>query len=173
MTHSLSPALSHSLPNLPRVMPSVHPVELSPLLSRQRPKNRVVQDLRPGSEPALAIVQAQLHRLQFGSDRPPHLFDRHTSRLHAFRSLASTRHIPEVHYQQSRQTILQSSPRTERRALFQASFQAEVRALVGKQQMLQYLRRTPLPSGSRRQLSLTRAPYCFFEFLLQSGSVLI
>lgn len=42
--------------NLLCVMLPVNPVEFSPLLSRERPEDRVIQDLGGGPEPVLAII---------------------------------------------------------------------------------------------------------------------
>jgi hypothetical protein len=44
------------LAKLAQVMPSVDQVKLTPLASRQRSKERVIQDFRPCAEPSLAIV---------------------------------------------------------------------------------------------------------------------
>src|SRR5258707_648873 len=52
------------LPNLPRVMPSMDPVEPAPLAGRQRSEKRVIHNFRPGAEPPLAIVQDRVHLLK-------------------------------------------------------------------------------------------------------------
>src|SRR5664280_1720901 len=152
-------------------MPPVDPVELTPLVGRQRSEERMVHDFRPGAEPALAIVQARAHSLKLRRDGLLNLLRRHASRCRTFRSLAASWEIPEIHDQQSGHALHQRGARRQRSTLFQAFCQPAVGILVGKEKMLQYLSRTPLSSRSLRPAARAGAPYCIFEFLPQTFEI--
>ena len=88
-------------------MPPVDPVELAPLIHCQRSEEQVVQDFRPGAEPALALVQDRDHFLKLSLHRLPRFFRRHSLRYQAFRRIVRhwRAHLPagvtlEVPYEQ-------------------------------------------------------------------------
>jgi len=162
-----SEALPHSLPNLPRMMPPVHPMKLAPLPRRQRSQKRMVHNLRPRAEPAFTIREARAHLLQLSRNRVPHFFRCHAPRYSTRRSLASPRHIPQIHHQQSGKAILQRSARAQRSALFQALRQSVIGAFVRKQKVLQNLRGIPFSRRSLQQIVDAGPACCIFEFLPQ------
>ncbi len=106
------------LANLARMMPPVDPMKLTPLLGRQRSEERVVDDFRPRSKPALAIVQVRSHSLQFRHNRLLHLSRWHAAWNRPFRRLPPSWQVSEIHHQQSGHTMLQRRARAERSTLF-------------------------------------------------------
>jgi len=131
----------------------------------------MVHDLRRRAEPALAIVQARGHGQQLWNDRSPHLFRQHSLRYRALRGLAPTRHISQIHNQQSGKAIFQGRFCGQRSALFDAFRQPAVRVLVGQEKVFQYLRGVPLPRRSHRQIAGTGARHCILEFPPQTFKI--
>ncbi len=149
-------------------MTPVDPVEFAPLAGCQRAQKHVVHDFRPGAKPALAIVQARAHPLQLGHNGALNLFQRHSPRSQAFRSLAAFWHIPEIHHQERGHALLPRSPSSQRSTLSQAFVDSAIGVLVSEEQVLQNLARVPLSRRSVRQGAGAGTPDCIFEFLPQT-----
>ena len=101
----------------------------------------------------------------------PHLFRRHSLRYRAFRGLAPTREISEIHDQQSGQAILQGRPRGQRSALFHAFRHSAVRVLVGQEKVSSICAAFHFPAGACRQIAGAGARHCVLEFPPQTFKI--
>ena len=72
--------------------------------------------------------------------------------------------MPEIHDQQRGETIFHGSGCRQGSTVLQTFFQSAMGGLVGKQQVLQNLRRTPLPFRSAAQFAGGGIARCLFEF---------
>src|SRR6266478_5728508 len=143
---------------------SMDPVELAPLPNVQRTENWVVENPGAPAKPSFALCQSCVHLLNLRKNGAQHLFRGHPFGNSAFRRLPALRKVRQVHNQQRAQSMAETGPRPERSTLLQALGQPLVRIVVGEIQVLQYLRRSPLPFRAVADMFGATAGHCLFEF---------
>ena len=72
-----------------------------------------------------------------------------------------------MYYQQRAQSMTKTGSRPQRHALLQALGESLVGAVVGEKQVLQNLRRCPLPCRAVADMLRAAAGHCLLEFPLQ------
>lgn len=125
------------------MMPAVNPVKLPPLLHRQRPKNRMVQNLCPRTELALALIELRGHRINLCKYRWLNLLCGHSTRKRALRGFATGRKESCAQEEQCCQALRGCRSRGQRSSLLQASSESFRRILVSQKKVLENLGDAP------------------------------
>src|SRR5215472_2367129 len=137
-------AASPQLPDLLHVVPSVHPVKSSPLPSRQRTQNRVIQHFRALPQASFALGDHPVHIGDPRRDLRPQLVRRHPPRASPLRSLAPRRQVSQPRHRHDPHALLPGRHTGQRLVRLQAPAHALHRARIGQTQMLEHFRRAPL-----------------------------
>jgi non-ribosomal peptide synthetase component F len=133
--------------NLFHVMIPVQPMKFPPLLTCERPKDRMVDQPDSTPMPGLTLCDELVH----GQDGWPNLGDyffcRHSTRYRIFGRLSRARQITSFYGYYGEQAVFQSGRPRQRFPCSQTALESFYGPSVGKKQMLEDLRGAPLPFG--------------------------
>jgi hypothetical protein len=149
-------------------MPAVNPVELPPLLRRERTQNGMIQKLRGGAEPIFAFVKLRCHCAYFTEDRLSNICHFHSGWKGAFGSFPARGKVARCQEQEGRNALSNRGPRCQRSSLFQAFCQPLGCILVCKKKVLEDLGTAPLSLGAGRKSLCTRSEQSRIQFVLQA-----
>src|SRR5437588_502850 len=92
-------------------MMAVDQVKLAPLLDREWPENRVIQNFGAGAELRGTLLENGIHFVDLGYDLNRYFFRRQTARAGARGRFPAARHVTESDHQQRSRIVLQSGCR--------------------------------------------------------------
>ncbi len=131
--------------NLFHVVAAVGQVELPPLPCRQRPEHRMVQNHDARAITLFALRDDFVHGVNLRTDFGDYLFRRHAPGNDLIRGLPSFGKIAKLGDRGGRHSLLESGNAAQRLPRLQAALKSLLRSGVGQIEMLEYLRRAPLP----------------------------
>jgi hypothetical protein len=131
----------------------------------------VVQNFCLSPKSLFAVIQGCSHLLELGRESLSNFSKWHSARLSTLWGFPSARKIAKLYDHESGYAIPQCGPSGERDTAFHAFRQAAIGALVGKQQMLQYLSATPLPCRRLGQRFSTGSSDGILDFQPQAFKV--